>query len=278
MAVKDSAMAYQRQRWTLPAHLLSGIKQSDGDILAESTAVLSELESVLASGTDGTSNAGGTTVTVGDDGFANVLVGDYIVFGDTSPDRKKVTARTDTTVTIAALDPSLRSQTAQDWRIFRPQGLMVAQMKADDDTLVHVFKLPSHFDAQQDLELFVHFTAIDAADDDEIKWIGGYKGLAVGAAAGDGWTNLGEVAYEWKATDTDSGLIEASLGTIPHAALHKGGLLGVRVQLSETDMTITGEIERLFVESLELEYTPKWTTGAGAEARPYRRPQRGDRW
>ena len=284
MPIKDFSMAYQRQRHTVAAKELSCVL-ADGNTASgvAGSAALGRLDYFITSGSGGGSNAAGTVITEAS-AFENVVVGDRIVFGSTGPDSRTITARTNNTVTVAALTSSLRNQNSQDWRVYRSLGVLGLEFFADDDALRHHIALPSNWDTQDDLDLYLHFVLLGGADNDENEWTASYVGTAPDGSLTGAYTALSAAGHTLDtATDAAGDLLTVKLGTVPASALHKGGMLAVNVAL-DTDMSLSSATtsnvatERLWVTGLSYEYTPKWTTGSGANARPYQQPQHNNRW
>lgn len=278
MGIKDQAIDWQRQRHTVAAKDFSCFDTSGNGIL-DGNAELSDVEVVVANGTDAGSNAAGTTITVGSNGFADVIVGDVVLFGDSSPVRATVTARTNTTATVAAVETAKRSQTAQDWVVYRPVGLVGAELTAQGAAVSHIMRLPSHWDARQDLIVAPSVMATDGAGAALPSFTLTYGVVADGdllhgtlPPTGDYPHSLGDAV-----TVTARDRIQRLRGAdpVPATALSKGAWVGLRAE--QSDSSTPSNSRRLWIVSFELDHALKMTTGAGAKGRPTS-INRQDRW
>jgi len=281
MGIKDEALDYQRQRHMVLAREASGFDEGGSALLGSGVSLVTS-QRLIANAGDGASNAGGTTITVGSAGFADVLVGDYITFGDASPATTRVTARTDTTVTVAAVANALRGQTGQDWAVNRRAGFEAAKFTAEDSVVRHSFPIPSHWDAFDDIELKLQYMATGLTAADTQTFAVQYAAVTPGTAdfLSEGLVDLEDGADATHDFDAalDGAIIDLAVpGRIPASAIKKGDWLTVTVSLDDTDATISSTSnEQIFLHAIVFEYTPKLTIGRGADARPYQASDRRD--
>jgi len=285
MGIKDEFIDYQRQRHAVLGCDMSGFG-SDGSDFFGTSASRENAELRTASGGDGHANAAGTVITVGNAGFADVLVGDYIVHGDLAsfvfgepPVTRRINARTDTTVTVAALPGYLRNRADQEYAVTRYTSSKVARFTGEGGMARHSFPIPSHWDTHDDLSLKLHVVMLNLSANDTQTFVVQYGVSTPGKDRIDTGNLVGledgaNTTYDFDAA-LNGTIVELDVpGRIPASAIKKGDWLTVAVELDDSDSNINSSRNLIGLYALVFEYTPRLTVGHGADVHLYRADDR----